>query len=141
MSEGPFDYLNIYIHYGLRNLAFKNTCDDGPFLTPENFYKRYNIWCHNIWCYNIWCHNIWCHNIWCNNIWCNNIWCHNIWNYLEIPFIFICAEFFFNLFTNSLYFHLCRFFFYLYGNFWLPPIFFHPRFFFTPNYFFHPLFF
>ena len=48
MSKGPFDSLNIYIHYGLRNLAFKNTGDDGPFLTPENFYKRYNIWCHNI---------------------------------------------------------------------------------------------
>ena len=43
MSKGPFDSLNIYIHYGLRNLAFKNISDDGPFLTPENFYKRYNI--------------------------------------------------------------------------------------------------
>ena len=37
MSKGPFDSLNIYIQYGLRNLGFKNTNEDGLFLAPEIF--------------------------------------------------------------------------------------------------------
>ena len=40
MSKDPFDSLNIYIDYGLRNFAFKNSGGNGPFLTTENFYKR-----------------------------------------------------------------------------------------------------
>ena len=36
--QGSIWCLLIFIHYGLRNLGFKNTGGDGPFLNPENFY-------------------------------------------------------------------------------------------------------
>ena len=38
MSWGPFEHLNIYLHYGLPKLGFKNTIGNRPLLRSENFY-------------------------------------------------------------------------------------------------------
>ena len=38
MSKGLFDISYYLSHYGLRNVGFKNTIEDVPFLNPENVY-------------------------------------------------------------------------------------------------------
>ena len=37
MSWGPFEHLNIYLHYGLPKLGFKNSISNRPLLCPKNF--------------------------------------------------------------------------------------------------------
>ena len=43
MSWGPFEHLNIYLPYGLRQLGFKNTIGIRPLLSPKFFYHGWTV--------------------------------------------------------------------------------------------------